>query len=85
MPVFRSSGAEQAQRPQLSKQTFGNGLWLEPNTRITFYLNSRMTDLGFAIAQPPADGISALRFADHSNSLLAASWDGVRTGVQVFY
>ena len=43
-----------------------------------------MTDLGVPVAQPPADGISALRFADQSNSLLATSWDGVSLFASLF-
>jgi len=38
----------------------------------------KMTDLGARLADPPTDGITALRFCGDSNALLASSWDGVR-------
>lgn len=33
---------------------------------------------GMQLPQPPADGITALRFASNSANLLVSSWDGVR-------
>jgi hypothetical protein len=44
-----------------------------------------MTELGVPVAEPPTDGISALRFASNSNLLLAASWDGVSRINNLFY
>lgn len=42
------------------------------------YINSNdMADLGQPVEQPPSDGVSGLRFARDSNTLLASSWDGV--------
>ena len=32
---------------------------------------------GKELANPPADGISNLRFSNHSNNLLVSSWDKV--------
>lgn len=36
-----------------------------------------MAELGKQLLNPPADGISALRFAEDTDVLLASSWDGV--------
>jgi hypothetical protein len=36
-----------------------------------------MNELGVPVTETPTDGISALRFANNSNLLLAASWDSV--------
>lgn len=38
--------------------------------------------LGRPVDEPPSDGITAVRFADHS-TLLASSWDGVRSRMRV--
>jgi cell cycle arrest protein BUB3 len=35
---------------------------------------------GRELANPPADGISNLRFSNHSNNLLVSSWDKVSGG-----
>jgi cell cycle arrest protein BUB3 len=34
---------------------------------------------GRELADPPSDGISNLRFSNHSNNLLVSSWDKVGT------
>jgi len=35
---------------------------------------------GKELANPPSDGISNLRFSNHSNNLLVSSWDKVSRG-----